>query len=678
MKRREFLKLSVICSTFLYTNKLFSKNIYLEKTAFNDLYKKEFAFLYTRKENHGKFKDDVIWDIWTNKGSVLREKQLIDNENIKRGDNLRASYSSLMYQQDRILYPLKRRGERGEGKWQRIDWEEAIEEIYNKLNKNLQNEQQILIHAGGGLKEKRYRITELEGFQRKIDSLELNYFSKNEEYKEYIDYRKLSPSETIIFWGANPLVTNMSEIHLLTKMKYRGLNILSITPEFNATSKISDIWFSLTEKEEIKILKEMIYQTVKNSLSSNISRELGILVRTDNFKLLSRFDLEEPKNGYEYIEFQKQFYFWDAKKNCLSLDSFESELEGLWEIKLFTGVKTEVTTLYQILKNNIESYHIPASELDMAGKSFDFLFKEILKAKKLNIVTGHHFSKEFILHVKLFAFLLGAKHCYTKNANTNQNRHTEDILQKDLSMVKSVILAGESIFRKNSMEFKKSFLNNVEFFVYLDTRFSESSIYADILLPVKGDYEVEYTANDIVVSPSLNPVGESKSEDEIFSILSKRFDSRADKRREVKRRVFISPLEETASFVLNYSSETLQEKREYPFLLYIVRSRWSKNSTYKTNRRLLKLQRGEPVLLINTTVAREKGLKDNDVVMLSNEKGEIRIKIKMTIGLKRDILLIEHGWEEFVFEGKGGLNRLFYEDINNKLPVNLQKVEPVA
>lgn len=33
----------------------------------------------------------------------------------------------------RVNYPLKRAGERGEGNWERISWEQALDEISNKL-----------------------------------------------------------------------------------------------------------------------------------------------------------------------------------------------------------------------------------------------------------------------------------------------------------------------------------------------------------------------------------------------------------------------------------------------------------------------------------------------------------------------------------------------------------------
>lgn len=40
-----------------------------------------------------------------------------------------------MYHPDRVNYPLKRVGERGEGKWQQISWEQAFDEIAEKLQR---------------------------------------------------------------------------------------------------------------------------------------------------------------------------------------------------------------------------------------------------------------------------------------------------------------------------------------------------------------------------------------------------------------------------------------------------------------------------------------------------------------------------------------------------------------
>ena len=38
---------------------------------------------------------------------------------------------------DRLKYPMKRIGERGEGKWKRISWDEALETITGKIRETI-------------------------------------------------------------------------------------------------------------------------------------------------------------------------------------------------------------------------------------------------------------------------------------------------------------------------------------------------------------------------------------------------------------------------------------------------------------------------------------------------------------------------------------------------------------
>jgi anaerobic selenocysteine-containing dehydrogenase len=51
---------------------------------------------------------------------------------------------------DRILYPLKRAGKRGEGKWQRVTWEEALKDIGGRVRQAMleQRHNEIMYHVG--------------------------------------------------------------------------------------------------------------------------------------------------------------------------------------------------------------------------------------------------------------------------------------------------------------------------------------------------------------------------------------------------------------------------------------------------------------------------------------------------------------------------------------------------
>ncbi len=69
-------------------------------------------------------------------GKVVREEQAGSFNTIEvgvpdfnpMGCQKGACWSQSLYGPDRLLYPLKRAGERGEGKWQRVTWDDALTE----------------------------------------------------------------------------------------------------------------------------------------------------------------------------------------------------------------------------------------------------------------------------------------------------------------------------------------------------------------------------------------------------------------------------------------------------------------------------------------------------------------------------------------------------------------------
>ena len=58
--------------------------------------------------------------------------------------------ADLLRHPGRILYPLRRKGERGEGRWERVSWEEALDEIANRMRETIQAERlhEIVVHLG--------------------------------------------------------------------------------------------------------------------------------------------------------------------------------------------------------------------------------------------------------------------------------------------------------------------------------------------------------------------------------------------------------------------------------------------------------------------------------------------------------------------------------------------------
>jgi nitrate reductase alpha subunit len=76
-----------------------------------------------------------LFDAYVKDGLVWREEQSAnypqDFPDIPdfnpRGCTAGCTYSTQMYDPSRIRYPMKRVGERGSGRWQRLSWDQALE-----------------------------------------------------------------------------------------------------------------------------------------------------------------------------------------------------------------------------------------------------------------------------------------------------------------------------------------------------------------------------------------------------------------------------------------------------------------------------------------------------------------------------------------------------------------------
>ena len=92
--------------------------------------------------NNCSYQKPCILNAYVKDGTLIRLEQSNTHPLYKDPDlpdwNPRGCQKGLVmglrsYDATRILYPFKRVGERGEGKWQRISWDQALAEISDKL-----------------------------------------------------------------------------------------------------------------------------------------------------------------------------------------------------------------------------------------------------------------------------------------------------------------------------------------------------------------------------------------------------------------------------------------------------------------------------------------------------------------------------------------------------------------
>lgn len=153
---------------------------------------------------------------------------------------------------DRLLYPLRRIGEKGEGKFERISWDTALTEISERIKSILDQHgpQSVLpyCYCGTmGVIESQHPLA----FFRALGALELDWSicaatgsaaweANYGPFKLGVDPEEAAHSRFVILWGINALRSNSHFAPWLKEARQQGAHILHIDPFRNETSRFSD------------------------------------------------------------------------------------------------------------------------------------------------------------------------------------------------------------------------------------------------------------------------------------------------------------------------------------------------------------------------------------------------------------------------------------------------------
>jgi anaerobic dimethyl sulfoxide reductase subunit A len=190
----------------------------------------------------------------------------------------------LVYHPDRLKYPLKRIGERGEGKWQRISWDEALDTIAAKLIevKEKYGPQAIKImaasssHVGilmGRLMAARFANVWGAGgvFEAKSHWLAdmrvpaaslLTLGDSGQTHRP----RDVVHSKMIIVWGGNPAETHFPNMRFILDAKDKRAKLVVIGPLFDATAAKADRWIAIRPATDAALAMAMIHVIIGEGL----------------------------------------------------------------------------------------------------------------------------------------------------------------------------------------------------------------------------------------------------------------------------------------------------------------------------------------------------------------------------------------------------------------------------
>jgi anaerobic selenocysteine-containing dehydrogenase len=189
-----------------------------------------------------------------------------------------ARYLEREYAPSRLLYPLRRAGAKGEGRFVRVTWDEALDEIAARLTAVAAEfgPESILPYSyagtmgllnGGGMDRRFFHrlgasrldrtICSSAGGVGLIDALGFKYGTEPEQFRH---------SKLIVAWGANVLGTNVHLWPFIVEARRNGARFYTIDPRRNRTGAAADKHFFINPGSDTALALGMMHVIVGENL----------------------------------------------------------------------------------------------------------------------------------------------------------------------------------------------------------------------------------------------------------------------------------------------------------------------------------------------------------------------------------------------------------------------------
>ncbi len=406
---------------------------------FEDVYRNKWTWDRVARGTHGtNCAGTCAFNVYIKGGVVWREEQQAEYlpsgdapDYGPRGCQKGLRHSKWMYGKQRVLYPMKRTGERGEGKWQRITWDQAAGEIADKiLDYSLEYGPDSISFGSGTMMS-----VKLASFSALARFANIAGFTVPEFYSGVGDlpsgvYTTIGTAYTgdtmaaiykarcVLVWMANPAVTRLPDAHFFWEAKYNGTQVISISPEFTPTAMHSSLWVNPKPGTDTALAMAMIHTILADGdYERDYLREqtdLPFLVRADNGRFLRQTDLSLIAT---LAVRDNVFYVWDEatgqprrapatgladapvgrdrrRFETLELGDLSPALEGSWQIETRDGT-VEVTTVFELLKREAAKF-TPERAAEITGvhpKIIRRVARTFGKARPAMIYTGYSACK---------------------------------------------------------------------------------------------------------------------------------------------------------------------------------------------------------------------------------------------------------------------------------------------
>ncbi len=394
LTRRQFLQASTATALALGLHRLgwvtpepAAADLAPDYQDFRDVYQKRWTWDRVVRGTHTNVNcvSSCAWNLYVREGIVWREEQsspyVQSNASVPdfnpRGCQKGGMCSDLTLSESRVIHPMKRVGPRGSGRFKRITWEEALDEIAEHLVEVLAKRggEGVVLELGPNVDYGANTAAALRFFRQIgapiTDSMaQIGDLGVGGTITLGLPHTDGTSddwfrSDYLVMWGFNPIVSRIPDAHFVPETRYGGGKIVAITPEYSQSAIHADLWLPLRPGSDIALALAACQVVIEEDLyDADYLREqtdLPFLVRSDDGRFLREADV--VAGGAD-----DRFAMWDASADALfwapgSAGSPERtltlplgvapDLEKRGEVALADGGRVPVRTAFSLLRERL-------------------------------------------------------------------------------------------------------------------------------------------------------------------------------------------------------------------------------------------------------------------------------------------------------------------------------------
>jgi anaerobic selenocysteine-containing dehydrogenase len=585
---------------------------------------------------------------------------------------------------DRLKYPLKRIGNRGEGRWKRISWNEAIKEICENFNriKEIHGAKSIAFCQGMPKGLELFVLTRLAnafGSPNVVASQDVCHAPREISGLHTCGFYPVAdfhhPSQTVILWGSNITSTNEEGAicSLLLKQLKTGAELIVIDPRKTELAQKAKYWLQIRPGTDNALALAFLNVIINEKIYDTDFVRNWTFGFADLFNHIQQYAPEKMSEvtwiSPDLIREAARFYAHSHPAAIQWGNPIEQTAHN------FDTARALVCLMAICGNLDIEGGNIKAAEPKTAPYG-NFARADLLPAKRKEMIHAYHQTSPKLMSVPPAFF-------------------RKAVLEEFPYAVKALYMQGTNplvTFADSRKTFET--LKKLDFIAIADIFMTPTASMADIVLPAATQFEFNdighyglghgyILARPKVVDPPqgcwpdikiLNELGKALTPEEYWyddyqklleevlepSGLSYRqfvdqgYLKGADQFQKYLSSGFKTPsgkvelsLSQAKKLKLpalpGFSGLPEKDHKDFPLVLTSAKSRFYLHSSYRWLTSLRE-KRKYPTAEIHSETAKKMGIKDGDAVIIETRKGEITQIAHVTDAIHPKVINAAYGW----------------------------------